>query len=143
MSDAVLVALIVAGLGSLTTLLPLLITERSRRAARREDWAREDAVAAKAAEAAALLLAANAEVATTAATANQKLDVIHGLVNSNMTAAMQAELDARDAQLVVMREVAELHRAAGREPTQTSMDAIAAITAKTHELRSTLADRLE
>ena len=79
------------------TVSPILVgwfaAKRDRRN-KKEDYDRQDVVAAKAAEAAILLLAANERVAKTAAVTNQKLDVIHTLVNSNMTAAMQAELDA-------------------------------------------------
>lgn len=117
-----------------------LVAKNAARAA--EDLAAsQKAIADQAAEAARLLLAANERVATTAAETNGKLDVIHTLVNSNMTAAMQAELDATTRELAMMREVASLNAAAGRAPTIEVLAAIDATESKISELTAAMADR--
>jgi len=51
--------------------------------------------------------------ATDAAVIEGKLDVIHGLVNSGLTAAKQSELEAITRELASMRELVDLRRAAG------------------------------
>jgi hypothetical protein len=119
------------------------------------------AVAAQAAEAASILQAAQAEsirrtdevarlTAQQAAQANarlddtnSKLDVIHGLVNSNMSAAMQSELDALTTSLAMMNEVVDLKRSSGSEPTAEAVISIQDTEAKIAELRATIADRLQ
>jgi hypothetical protein len=98
-------------------------------------------VAGKAAEAAVLLLESNKDVAKTAKITNGKLDVIHQLVNSNMTAAMQSEMGALKAQLVLMHEVVDLKRAAGAAPSADALAAIEATKKKIQELQITLTDR--
>ncbi len=158
MSDPIVIALIaaIAGLGTVASPLILsYMSNRQRRAEKLEDWAREDRVAAQAAEAARLLLAANERVARTAADTNArvartaartdaKLDAIHTLVNGGLTAAIQAEYNATVRQLALMREVVELRRVAGRTPSEPSPEAVAAIeatAARVDELRTALADR--
>ena len=158
---SVVVVVLVAIFSSITA--PLIISaqaEKRHREDRQADWDRQDKVAAaakqtaddlavsqkriadQAAEAASLLLAANERVAHTAQVTNGKLDIIHQLVNSNMTAAMQAELDATVRELAMMREVIELKRAAGKEPTVEALAAETATMAKIGELTSTLQDRI-
>jgi hypothetical protein len=95
-------------------------TEKLHTEDREADWARQDAIAAA---------------------TNGKLDIIHTLVNSNMTAAMQAELDAIRRELAMMREVVALNLAAGREPTVETLAAIEATEAKITKLSSQLAER--
>jgi len=137
--STVLVALIVAGGAAFSAWW----NTRQRRRDKKEDWAREDAVAAQAAEAARLLLAENKKVAATAAVTNNKLDIIHTLVNSNMTAAMQAEYDATVREIAMMKEVIALNQAAGREPSPEAIGAIEATQTKINELQAALADRLK
>jgi biopolymer transport protein ExbB/TolQ len=121
--------------------------ERQDRVARRVAEAaerltkRQDQTAIKAAEAAELLLAANERVAATAGVVNDKLDIIHTLVNSNMSAAMQAELDALETSVAMMTEVIDLKKAAGREPTQDALVALKSARAKVRESKVALADR--
>jgi hypothetical protein len=74
---------------------------------------------------------------------SRKLDVIHTLVNSNMTTHMQSELDAIVRELAMMREVARLHEDAGREPTEETLAAIKVTEAKVAELRAVLGDRFK
>jgi hypothetical protein len=151
-------------------LLLAYLTGRQRSKDKQEDWARQDAVAAKAdavadqaaeaarllrerqdevatqaAEAARLMLAANERVAKQSADAAEvvsgKLGQIHELVNSNLTAQMEEAHGALTQQLVLMREVIALHRAAGREPSAEAVEAIALIGTKVGELHAKLADR--
>jgi anion-transporting ArsA/GET3 family ATPase len=100
-------------------------------------------VADKAAEAATLLLAENKRVAATAEKTNEKLDVIHILVNSNMTAAMQSELDATVREAAMMREVMRLNKSAGQAPTTAATDALAETDKRIAKLRAELHDRLK
>jgi hypothetical protein len=159
--DAIWVALIVAVGSTLSPLLVAYLTNRHRKAERLQDYARQDAVAARAAtvarslleqqeataaqatETARRLLEANQQVADAAKTANGKLDVIHTLVNSNMTAAMQSELDATTRELAMMNEVVALKKAAGHEPTPETLAALEATQQRVTELRSSLEERLE
>jgi len=141
--ESVLIAFIVAVASMLSSLLLATLTNRQRRREKLEDYARQDAVADKAAEAAKLLLAANERVAETAKITNGKLDVIHTLVNSNMTAAMQSELDATVREHAMMVEVVALKRNAGQEPNVTSLAAIEATERKIAELQAALRDRLK
>lgn len=128
-----------------------------RRAEKEQDWARQDLVAARAETAAGrllesqALLAQQAERAATVLAHNtehvtEQLEalgdgqkVIHTLVNSNMTAAIQAELDAKRALLLALRRNAEL------EPvvTQDSRDLILITEAKIEALEGQLAERAE
>jgi hypothetical protein len=134
--------------------LLVYLTQRERRADKREDWERQDAVAAKAeaaataaATAATLILDANEKQARAIeearAETNGRLDVIHTLVNSSMTAAIQAELDAITRELGMMHEIIALNTAAGRHPTAEVLGAIEATKLKIEELTKTLIDRAE
>ncbi len=96
---------------------------------------RQDAVAAQVAEAARLLTERQEEAA-------DKLDTIHALVNSNMTAALQAEFDATVREEAMMKEVIELKRALGREPSEIAQAALIATRAKIAELSTNLSARL-
>jgi hypothetical protein len=124
------------------------------RADRDAEWDRQDKIAARAAKATADLaesqkkLAARADEATgqlltAAAEESTKLDTIHRLVNSALTAAMQAEHDAVLRELAMMREVMELRRAGGTEPGAATLAAIDATETKLAELAAALATRAE
>jgi hypothetical protein len=113
----------------------LLLESQEQVAAHAED------ARVQAEEAARLLLENNELVERTSAGISGKLGVIHDLVNSSMTAAMQAELDATRRELAMMREVVELNRQAGREPTVEALAAIEATSARIMELSAALRDR--
>jgi len=115
---------------------------RQRRAEKKFDWDREDEVARKAEEAARLLLAANERVAKTAAVTNGKLDQIHTLVNSNMTAAMRETLSATIEKLALMREIVARDKADNIKILPEALQAIRDVEIKIGELTSTLNDRL-
>jgi hypothetical protein len=140
--EQVWIALIVAVASTTSPLLLAYLTNRNNRQIKQEDYARQDAVALQAAKAASLLLAANERVALSATMTNSKLDVIHTLVNSNMTAAMQAEFDATTRELAMMREVIALKQTAGHDPSVDTLAAIKMTEAKISELQAALKDRL-
>jgi hypothetical protein len=161
--EAVWIALIVAAGAAATTLLTTWLNARQIRAGKEQDYARQDqvaallearqdaaevkaeAVATKAAEAARLLLASNERVAhqtvAAAEVTNGKLAQIHELVNSNLTRQMEEAHAALTQQLVLMREVIALHKAAGRPPSKEALNAIDAIELKVAEFGTQLADR--
>lgn len=146
MSEVVIIG-IFALLTSIATIgSPLVLfhmTSNANRTSKVEDWKREDAVAAKAAEAAKLLLQANAEVAAAARVTNQKLDVIHTLVNSNLTAAMQSEYDATFRELILMKEIVKIKQKDGHDPSKETLDTVAVTEAKLAELQAKLTDRMK
>jgi hypothetical protein len=134
-------------------------SDQRHREDRQADWDRQDAVAAKAAKAAEdlsvsqkkiadqaavaarLLLANNERVATNQLETNGRLDVIHGLVNSTLSAAMQSEYDATKRELAMMREVMALKQSAGLSPTSETIAAITATETRLAELEQILIDR--
>lgn len=144
--ETVYVALIAAIAAMMSPALLAFLSNNARRDEKREDYARQDKVAARAEKAASDLIASNKEVAEAARTAaivtNGKLDVIHTLVNSNMTAAMQSELDAKLQNLALLREVSDLKKAAGENPSPEAQAVIAMTEQKIAELQAVLVDRL-
>jgi len=106
---------------------------------------RQDAIQKQTAEAAKLLLASNKEVAQQAVQAalltNGKLNQIHELVNSNLSAQMSEAHTALAQQLVLMNEIVRLNQEAGREPSKSALDAIIAIQQRVAELGAQLHDR--
>jgi hypothetical protein len=74
---------------------------------------------------------------------NGKLDVIKGLVDGAMTAALQSEMDALVTSAAMMREVMDLKKSGGREPTAEAVTALRATEVKIAELRASIADRLK
>lgn len=140
-------------------LLLLYLTARQRRVEKAEDYRRQDEVArvaeeraakatlaatevaTQAREAARLLLDVNDRVAKTAKGVDAKLDVIHTLVNSNLTAALQAEYDALATSHALMGELIALRRENGTEPTDAFLAALAETSARMVELGEILADR--
>jgi inorganic triphosphatase YgiF len=92
-------------------------------------------------EAARLLVIANTAIAQAVQDTSSKLEVVHKLVNSNMSAALQAKLDALETSLAMMREVIDLKRAAGREPTPEALAAIQSTESKIRDTRGMIAQR--
>ncbi len=128
------------------TLLALL-NNLSMRKSKLLDWEREDKKEAqkekKANEVADRLLASNKEVADNAASTQRKLDVIHVLVNSNMTAAMRAELDATIRELALMRQIVGRDKTDNLPVLPEALIAIESTQDKINELTNTLNDRLK
>jgi hypothetical protein len=147
--------IVVAVFASVTApILLALLYQRVNNQNREADYARQDEVARKAAaaaaeqatkagqdEAAKLLEIANSAVVQTAAETNGKLDAIHVLVNSNMTAAMQSELDSIRRELLMMRQVLELKQAAGVPPTAEALQDITDTEHRVGDLAARLDDR--
>ena len=127
---------------AILALITNLLTSRQRRAEKLLDWEREDKVARVAAEAARLLVANNDVVARTAAVTNGKLDQIHTLVNSNMTAAMRAELEATIEKLKLMRQIVDRDKADNIKVLPEALRAISEVEIKIGELQASLNDRL-
>jgi hypothetical protein len=68
---------------------------------------------------------------------------IHTLVNSNLTAQMNDTLRATLRDLASLKEIVELKREQGIEPTPESQHLIEATTNEVGELRAKLRDRAE
>jgi hypothetical protein len=124
-----------------------LLADRDQRQAEEAEAARKQA-----AEAAELLVEAQQEsirrtnevarvAEENARNTSGKLDEIHHLVNSSMTAAMMGELGAVGRELAMMREVVALHKAAGNKPSTEALAAITATEAKLAELQAAVEDR--
>lgn len=138
-----------------------LLNARQQRASKQQDYDRLDAVAdraekvavaaagraeavaAQAREAATLLLAANERVAEATQIAGGKLDAIHALVNSQLTAALQSELNATRRELAVLGELAAMRAKSGGEGAPETAALVGAATARIEELEKNLADRAE
>ena len=116
-------------------------TNRARRADKRLDWEREDETAKRAEKVAKDLQESNRRVAAAALVTNEKLDVIHTLVNSNVTKEMEARLEGSRRELAGLKEIIELRRSSGHEPTEESLAVIIATQDGIHELENDLADR--
>lgn len=128
-----------------TVLAPVVLmwlTSRERRREKLEDYARQDKVAAQAAEAAQLLLQQNGKVAAAAVTTNTKLDEIHAAVNSNLTRAVQGELEAKEQALILMVEIMELKAATGTIATKDVLEMIKVAQERIAELKQALGRRL-
>lgn len=108
----------------------------------RENAARQDVVAEKLASATKLDEEAERRAGAAVIGISGKLEVIHALVNSNLTAAIQEGLDARKAQLVTMLEIIDLKKADARQPTPEALHAIRTTQEKIVELERSLRDRL-
>jgi len=135
---------------------PLILVRRSEQMHREDlqaDYQRQDRIAAVAAGTAAAMLAVQRDMAQAMAIrddrASAKLDLInaqaqsiHTLVNSDMTAARQSELDQTRAMLTVLRRVVDLSKARGQAPDPRDLDALAAAETRATELEQILADRL-
>lgn len=126
------IAVLAASVAAVATIVgPVVVVIANGRQRTREklqDWARQDEVAAR-------LLNANKVV-------DQKLDVIHGLVNSQLTGAMRNELSASEQTTVLMEEVIRLNKERGIAPSDISLTTLHALRVKIQELRANMHDRL-
>jgi hypothetical protein len=146
--SAALVGLLSGG----TTWLSIRANGRERRKDQQATWDRDDQVAAKAAEAARLLLAAQQEsiartdavadhVAASTSVTTAKLEVIHTLVNSTLTAALLAALDASRSELVTLLKMADMQRAHGDDPSEDELASITVLRRKVGELSAAMQER--
>lgn len=90
-----------------------------------------------------------ATLAETNSVTDRKLDAIdaqarriHTLVNSDMTAARQGELDQVRSTLIILRRVVAIARAGAGEPEPGDLEEIERLAARATELEQILADRL-
>ena len=133
---AIVSPLLLAWINDRTQRKAKLLEAAIRRQEKLEDYARQDRVATALATNNRIVEQANRQT-------NTKLDVIHTLVNSNMTAALQSELDATKREMVMMIEVIDLKKASGKLPSEEALHAVELTQAKIAELQATLADRLK
>ena len=135
-TDNIMIALIVAVPATLSPILLAILTNYNRHKERAEDRADREKVALQAAEAARLLAQSQIEVAKTARETNDKLDVIHVAVNSNMTASMEGELKA-------LRDLLNLLQATRNGRPYIDQVSIEVTKDKILELTAKLEDRLK
>lgn len=143
MNEALWLGVVVALLTSTVGPMALTwLTARQARRARIEDLDRQDLVAARAAEAVRVAKLSQETMAAATSQTNDKLDVIHALVNSNLTLALQGELDATVRELALMRELVSLHRFHGSEPSAEAMESMAHTAARITALQSQVNERI-
>ena len=131
MSDIVLVAMISGLVGpTILAVVAFLIA----RANKREDWRRQDLVAS---------MLVNSSQAVTVQLDGLKAGQkeIHTLVNSDMTAARNAELEQTEVALLALEEIVTLKLATGVQSTEAAHAKIDATKARITELKLILADR--
>jgi hypothetical protein len=135
---------------------PLILAHRTEKmhiADREADWEHQEEVARRAAKVAADLIASQkitADLAErTAAQTNTKLDQldlqtkrIHTLVNSDMTAARQAQLDQARASVAILQRVIALARHRGVDPEPQDLMDLDDAQASVANLEIILADRM-
>lgn len=129
---SVTLGVILAVFSSITA--PLILahrTEKMHREDREAEYARQDEIAR----------AKEAKLALREKVTDQKLDIIHKLVNSNLTNVMKSELSAVERELALLHEVAEMHRSNGREPTPEMRATIAATEQRVADLAQVIRDR--
>jgi len=142
-------------------LISSLIAERNRAKRTKEDYDRQDLVAAiakaekeedrkrldeareKAEKVAADLIESNKKVAATAKEQGAQLSQIHILVNSEKTAGMERELLTVRTTVIALEELADLKRASGKEPSESALQQIETSKKQRAELEALLADRLK
>jgi len=131
-TDVIVVALIVGVSGMLG---PILLAQ--------VNWRRQDEVAAKVAEAAALLVESNARATIEAENTRQQLKEIHVLVNSDMTTALQDTLESTERELVSLRKLLSLDAERGHHPSVDDLAMIEATESRIADMRSELITRLK
>lgn len=127
-----------AALAAVASPLVLVILNGwQQRKSDRENWRRQDEVAARAAEVATAVVATGRTLR-----ANQRqLEEIHTLVSSELSEAQQRELAAVEELLARSREVVELKRSMGVEPTVADEDALLELEIRIEAMTRSLAVR--
>jgi hypothetical protein len=135
---------------------PLILARRTERLSREDklaEYQRQDEVAKLAAATAAASLAQQVAAAEEArqrdeaaavllGRINAQADRIHTLVNSDMTAARQEELDQAEATIIVLERVLRVARLKGIGPEPEDVEALEAARTRRDKLEQILADRL-
>jgi hypothetical protein len=147
---AIVLAIVTSLFASVTA--PLILAHRTEKMHREDqlaDYQRQDKVAAAAAVAATAAQAAAIAAQRQAADTATKLDDlsaqtqrIHTLVNSDMTAARQEELDQAESLIVVLQRVISLAKGKGIMPDPADTDALERTRQRRDHLELILADRL-
>lgn len=139
MAAAIIVAVIVS---VISPMMLTLMQGRQRRAEKVEDWRRQDLVADRVARAAEVLEERTSGTDAKLDQLHEQGVEIHALVNSNMTSAMRAELDAIERELLVLEELTAMKKAAGHPVEPRTHDAIEVARARIAELGASLQDRM-
>jgi hypothetical protein len=148
MDPAVIVTLVisVAGVIFASITAPLILAHRTERMHREDqlaDYQRQDKVAQAAAQAAAIAQEQARQAALKLDDLSAQTQRIHTLVNSDMTAARQEELDQAESLIVVLQRVIQLARDKGVMPDPADADALERTQRRRDQLELILADRLE
>lgn len=133
--DAAVAVVVAAAIACAGPLLLDWRTGQRRARERKEDFARQDIVAGKVDQVAAAAKVATVETAS-------QLRQIHTLVNSDMTAARQGQLDQTRLSLILLRKIVAMAESAGRAATVDELAAIEETEKRIGELEGILADRL-
>lgn len=112
-----------------------------RQQEKKQDYARQDEVAAAVAKVAAAAEAKADEDKRVQAEVDEQLKIIHGLVNNQLTNAIVNEYDATVRSLVVMLELAEIKTKSGLAITPDYQKAIDAAKTKIAQLERTITER--
>jgi hypothetical protein len=72
-----------------------------------------------------------------------QLNVIHTLVNSTLTAALQSELDATRRERMLLREIVVMRKDGGHDATDEQAGALEAIDRKIRDLTQAMVDRAD
>lgn len=158
MDSASIISLVVVAVVAVFTSItaPLILARRTERMHREDqlaDYQRQDEVAREAKTAATTLLKQQVEAAEAArlrdeaasdllARIDAQADRIHTLVNSDMTAARQEELDQAEATIVVLQRVIGVARSKGTEPEPEDLVALRTARLRRDKLEQILADRM-
>jgi hypothetical protein len=138
------VSVVTAIFASITA--PLILAHRTERMHREDqlaDYQRQDKVAQAAKTAAdAAALAANKSQTQLESIAVQTKR-IHTLVNSDMTAARQEELDQAESLIVALRRVIQLSADKGSQPEPSDVAQLERTSQRRDQLEQILADRMQ
>lgn len=136
MNDTLKIALIVAISTTLAPMLLAYLNGRQRRQERKEQWDRDDEIDRR-------NRLYQEAIKDSVKASNQKLDTIKHLVDGNLTAAMQSELDATQRTLSICLELKRQALAHGEDVDPALNEQIKLAEVKISELSQKLAIRLE
>lgn len=140
-SESIQVLLLAVVISVIAPLVLSWMTNRNIRSMKQLDWNRQDAVAEQVKLAATALIESNRNAEVNSLKVQGQLTAIHTLVNSNLTASLQGELNSTIRELAGLREIVVLTKAAGRDAAAETLAAIALADSKIAELQTTLIDR--
>lgn len=146
-TDPIVIALIVAGLISAIAPISLIWAQwrnskhyreeaELRRRDKEEDYARQDLVAVRAAEATEILVDVSKVL-------GKKLDAIQELVDFGITASMRAELNATKREIIMITKLMEIKQADHLEIHPETIVLLSATRNRVTELETALLGRLK